>query len=44
MRIINAQIRYYLHLADPDSLSDEEWAMRYKELIWLREQEAKGNK
>jgi hypothetical protein len=44
VRIVNAQLRYYLHIPDPDSLSDEEWAMRFKELEWIREREAKGNK
>nr|DAL75142.1 MAG TPA: hypothetical protein [Caudoviricetes sp.] len=29
---------------DPDSLSDEEWAMRVNELKWIREQEAKTAK
>ena len=39
LRIANAMIRYYFHL-DPDILSDEEWAMRYNELIWVRKKEA----
>jgi hypothetical protein len=43
-RTANAQLRYYLHIPDPDSLSDREWAMRIKELEWLRQQEAKRNK
>jgi hypothetical protein len=41
--VANAQLRYYLHIPDPDSLNDEEWAMRLKELEWIREQEAKRN-
>ncbi|MGM9817715.1 MAG: hypothetical protein ACI30B_01875 [Paludibacteraceae bacterium] len=44
MRIANAQLRYYMHVADPDSLSDEEWAMRLKELEWIRHKEAEANK
>lgn len=40
LRIYNAQLRYYLHIADPDSLSDEEWAKRYNELVWIRNKEA----
>lgn len=36
----NAQLRYYMHISDPDSLSDEEWAMRFKELEWIRKREA----
>jgi hypothetical protein len=44
VRTSNAQLRYYLHIADPDSLTDEEWAMRLQELKWIREQEAKANR
>ena len=40
---MNAQLRYYLHIADPDSLTDEEWAMRQKELEWVRTEEEKAN-
>jgi len=29
---------------DPDSLSDEEWACRVRELEYLRREEAKANK
>jgi len=32
-----------MHISDPDSLSDEEWAMRIKELEWIRTEEAKAN-
>jgi hypothetical protein len=28
-----------MHLPDPDSLSNEEWAMRVKELEYLRKQD-----
>lgn len=44
MRIVNAQLIYYMHIADPDSLSDEEWAMRFKELEWIRKREAAAAK
>lgn len=27
-------------ISDPDSLSDEEWAQRLKELEWIRKKEA----
>ncbi len=27
---------------DPDSLTDEEWALRVNELKWIREQEAEA--
>ncbi|MBQ7210496.1 MAG: hypothetical protein IJS05_06350 [Paludibacteraceae bacterium] len=42
MRKLNAQLRYYMHIADPDSLTDQEWAMRVKEMVWVREDEAKA--
>jgi hypothetical protein len=42
VRKINAQIRYYMHL-DPDSLSDDEWAMVIRDLEWIREMEKKAN-
>jgi hypothetical protein len=32
-------IAYYLKI-DPDTLTDEEWAMRYNELLWIRKKEA----
>jgi len=31
---------YYMHIQDPDSLSNDEWAMRLKELEWIRKKEA----
>jgi len=43
IRKINAQLRYYLHL-DPDLLTDIQWANAWKELEWIREEEAKANK
>jgi len=33
-----------MHIPDPDSLSDEQWAMAYQELNYIRQQEAKANK
>lgn len=39
-----AQLRYYMHVADPEALSDTEWAMRVKELEWVREEEAKADR
>jgi len=32
-----------MNIQDPDSLSNEDWAARIKELEWIRVQEAKGN-
>jgi len=43
IRKINAQLRYYFHIPDPDSLTDDEWAARIKELEWIRQEEAKSN-
>lgn len=43
VRIINAQLRYYMHIPNPDSLSDEEWAGALRELEWIRVQEKKSN-
>lgn len=30
-------------ISDPDSLTDEKWAMHIKELEWIRTEEAKAN-
>jgi hypothetical protein len=42
--MVNAQLRYYMHISDPDSLSDEEWAMALRDLEWIRRTEAGDNK
>lgn len=44
LRIVNAQLRYYMHIPDPDSLTDEEWAGRFRELEFIRREEAKANR
>lgn len=44
IRIVDAELRYYLRIQNPEELSDEEWAMRMKELEWIRIQESKANK
>jgi len=31
---------YYMHIKNPDSLTNEQWAMRIKELEWIRKKEA----
>lgn len=41
VRLINAQLRYYMNVSEPDLLSDEEWAGLWNELRWIRKQEAK---
>jgi len=33
-----------MHISDPDSLTDEEWAMRFRELEWIRKKESGANK
>lgn len=43
IRQIDAQLRYYMHVQDPESLTDEEWAKRLKELEWIRTKEAQFN-
>jgi hypothetical protein len=32
-----------MHISDPDSLSDEEWASALRELEWIRNMEKKAN-
>ena len=44
IRKVDAQLRYYMHIQNPEDLTDEEWAMRLNELKWIREEEAKANK
>jgi hypothetical protein len=34
---------YYMGIADPDSLTDEAWASRWKELEYIRKKEAESN-
>jgi len=40
--MIDAQLRYYLHV-EPGLLSDLEWAARFNELVWIRDEENKAN-
>jgi hypothetical protein len=42
--MINAQLRYYMHIANPDELTDYEWATMFEALNEIRKQEAKANK
>lgn len=44
IRMVDAQLRYYMHIPNPEELTDTEWAQRLKELEWVRRQEAKANK
>ena len=44
IRQADAQLRYYMHIERPEDLSDEEWAMRVRELEWVRKEEAKANR
>lgn len=43
VRLINAQLRYYMNVSEPDLLSNEEWASMWNDLIWIRKQEAKND-
>lgn len=40
--MLDAQLRYYMHV-DPDSLDDEQWAMRVNELRWIRDKEGEAS-
>jgi hypothetical protein len=44
IRIINAKLRKYMGIQNPELLSDIQWAMRYKELEWLEQKEAETMK
>jgi hypothetical protein len=44
IRIIDAELRYYMHISHPESLPDSEWAERFRELEWIRRKEAEANK
>ena len=44
IRQTDAQLRYYMHIARPEDLTDEEWAMRVRELEWVRKEEEKDNR
>ncbi len=37
---VNTMLQYYLHIADPDSLSDELWAEKFAQLADIRKKEA----
>jgi hypothetical protein len=34
-------LQYYLHITDPDSLTDLEWAQKFKQLEDIRKRENK---
>ncbi len=36
---IDVMLRYFLHI-DPDTLTDEEWAIQVKSLEWIRKKES----
>lgn len=38
-----AQLRYYMHV-EPDGLTDEEFAARWRELEYIRKKEAESGK
>lgn len=41
--MLDAQLRYFFHI-DPDELDDITWAMRVKELEYIRKKEADRGK
>jgi hypothetical protein len=43
LRKVNIQLRYYAGV-DPNTLNDDEWAMTWNDLIWIRKKEAEKNK
>jgi len=42
--MLNAQLRYYMHISDPDGLTDEEWAIQVQALNRIRKNESKCKK
>ena len=36
---VNTMLQYHLHIAEPDSLTDEEWAEKFKQLEDIRKRE-----
>ena len=42
LRIMHAQLRFYMHIANPEDLSDEEFAYHVNNLKYIREKEANG--
>lgn len=36
-------LRYYMHISEPEKLSDEQWALQIKLLEKIRKEEAKSN-
>ena len=40
---IDTMMQYYLNV-DVDKLSDEEWAIKYKQLEYIRKEESKSSK
>ncbi|WP_286747853.1 hypothetical protein [Roseivirga sp. UBA1976] len=37
----DAQLQYYLHIPNPQELTDEEWSVNVAKLEWIRAEEAK---
>jgi len=42
-RIADAYLRYYLHIQNPEKLSDEEWADRLLDLHFIRQAEKRAS-
>jgi hypothetical protein len=41
IRKIDALMMYHLHISNPEALSDEEWSLRHRQLLWVLEFEEK---
>lgn len=39
----NTLLQYYLHIAEPDKLPDDVWALKIKQLKHIREAEKNAN-
>jgi len=37
--LVNGYLQYYMHIADPDGLSDEDWLQKYKVMSIIRKRE-----
>ena len=43
IRLYNSYLNYYMHLSNPEKLSDEDWAEKLQDLHFIRQQEKKAS-
>jgi len=43
IRLFNAYLNYYMHISNPEDLSDEEWCEKLQDLHFIRQQEKKAS-